>query len=39
MTYDKFLAVIHGEVEKGCGAQEFDNLFDALDWLEKRKVN
>ncbi len=35
MTCDKFIAVIHGEVEKGCGAQEFDNLFDALDWVRE----
>jgi hypothetical protein len=36
MTCDKFLAMIRGEAEEDCGAQEFDTLFDALDWLEKR---
>jgi hypothetical protein len=39
MTCDKFLAVIRGKVKEDCSAQEFDTLFDALEWLEKRKGN
>jgi hypothetical protein len=37
MARQKFLAVIRGEVKEDCSAQEFDTLFDALKWLEKRK--
>jgi exoribonuclease II len=37
MTCDKFLAVIRGKAEEDCCTQEFDTLFDALDWLKNHK--
>jgi hypothetical protein len=37
MTCDKFLAAIRGKEEEDSNAQEFDTLFDALDWLENRR--
>jgi hypothetical protein len=39
MTCDKFLAMIRNKGEEDCSAQEFDTLFDALEWLEKSKGN
>jgi hypothetical protein len=38
LTCDKYLAMIHGEVNEDCRAKEFDTAHDALSWLEKQRV-